>query len=929
MKQYAGLSEILAAVAIIAVSVVVGAAVFLNYSEQQKDVSDTISARLELNEMEATELIAVSHPSHILQTRQFILHNYSDDHEIKRDELDVYVVSEIGEINKMPQSGLQMATQSGSGTDSIKPQQSGVIKFTGLNCERTLVLMTSTSEMIMVHPPIEANCLDKCPDDHTEGDGVCVPRCPELGRNWDPNANSGNGGCVVEKKGVYFWDANNNDSFDDTTEHVMNPCSDPAKRYDSNAGRCVTACTGLEVWMVVSQSCENRGSGKIFCINTDEKFENGACVDKCKTDEDWDAVSKKCVVRLSAIKGEVWWDLDEDGAKNGSELAHSGLEVGAYNHQTTSKINSSRSDSLGNYSFNAKIKKTGADVKPVSLPDNAKLTTADSRYVPYRNLSVTFNIGMTCESSHSYNSGQCVSKCPSESIVWSVTHNSCVSVCPAHQEWDASAKACADRCPDSNKEWDSGTQTCVLLQCPHGQKKVKGTCQNLNCGVNEEPSGNICVSCNADEKSAGGQDTCSPLNCAAGKVAEGHKCVNNTCSAGKEKVNGVCLDKCKPGETRDGTLCKKITTLQTPCPYGFRLIGGICYQNCASDEIQSGTVCKKRSTPGTNTVYKTCGYNQIVVGNACKTCGENRVAVGNVCKLCADDQEVKNGACSTLICLDDEEAKNHTCQKLVCPGHQEAKNNACHDLVCTSGFEAKNNTCESVTCGAHNIVVNGSCQKCNDDEHVFNNKCVKVPCAPTPNGNPGINIVENHKCKFVSCPPGEISRNNKCAKLKCTDYQVILPHSCLQCTAQDGKLFEYEVKNNKCVIGKICAYNEVTKNGKCTKLVCPTQHALNGHKCIKCRADQKVSTSGKWCLNIIGCNALDGSNFRLNIINHQCVKTSCALPDGSLMRILSKNNTCTDLRPCPQDQVTKNNICVPLYCKVGYEAKLWECKKIT
>ena len=509
-------SEVLGALIVIVVGATIGIIVFLTYSESEGDLREIIIDENRFDTMRASELLAVSHSSHILQTRQFILHNYSDDSNLSIHDFAVYIVREDGSIQKGDPNGLQMfSVDSDIRTISIDSQESVLVKFTGLGCGRTMVLVTPSDEMIIVEPPIEDNCLDKCPNDHKKEGGLCVPRCLHYNEKWDKN----NQTCVIEDVGKYYWDRNG-DSIRDSDEHIMNPCVIPQDRFDVNRGSCIPMCgDSTKAWIVHSRTCEDIGTGKIECVRADQEFISAEkrCKNRCSITENWNTQSKTCDPKKIRIFGTVWWDVNFNGKKDTTEDGYPGYTMSFYPPYSANATSTTMTNSTGIYSADVPITVDGLVAKPGIIPENGKIDS-DSLFVPFEtDEDVEYDVAVECNLQYKYQSNSCVERCPLSDEGWDYHKDKCVKTsCSYPLLLDDGA--CMHPCPGHQ---DIMFDRCIPLFCKPGEIAKDNKC--TTCDFGHISVGNSCQLCDGTEIPVG--NTCQAVKCDKGEYSKKHVCI--------------------------------------------------------------------------------------------------------------------------------------------------------------------------------------------------------------------------------------------------------------------------------------------------------------------------------------------------------------------------------------------------------------------
>ena len=90
--------ELLSAIAVIGVTSVAAAILFVTFAEQNQEGTEVIDTRGEIELARASELVDTSHVSCAGTNLSFLLHNYSRDYTIKTDGFRAYILDSGGEL---------------------------------------------------------------------------------------------------------------------------------------------------------------------------------------------------------------------------------------------------------------------------------------------------------------------------------------------------------------------------------------------------------------------------------------------------------------------------------------------------------------------------------------------------------------------------------------------------------------------------------------------------------------------------------------------------------------------------------------------------------------------------------------------------------------------------------------------------------------
>ena len=92
MRKFAGISEILSTIIVIAVMAIVAAVLFVIFSERAEDTTDNISSNINESMKKAKELLAIDNIGCTNASLQFIIHNYSDDENLQVNKTKLYKI---------------------------------------------------------------------------------------------------------------------------------------------------------------------------------------------------------------------------------------------------------------------------------------------------------------------------------------------------------------------------------------------------------------------------------------------------------------------------------------------------------------------------------------------------------------------------------------------------------------------------------------------------------------------------------------------------------------------------------------------------------------------------------------------------------------------------------------------------------------------
>lgn len=308
-----------------------------------------------------------------------------------------------------------------------------------------------------------------------------------------------------------------------------------------------------------------------------------------------------------------------------------------------------------------------------------------------------------------------------------------------------------------------------------------------------------------------------------------------------------CSDECAFCEPERVEICPCVTAAD--CPDCHDCIDNLCVTRCKEDETCVDGRCVECEENAD------CPCNQICVNGDCQ-CPANK------------PNENPDGCCSE--CATDED----------CPDCGICTSSGCQAKDC-GGFEVDPDTCECVECvnnshcDTNECCVEGDCECCQGYRRNAEGNCVLIPECEREEDCPECYTCVNGTCVPTVCPPGFICINDNCVpECDCDDPNCPGVQNCVEYTLGTcycNPCFGNCDENSDCGDGCYCDNGECKPN-PCYDLCADGAQCGEGCGCVDgvCYPCSSIPCDNN-CSQADGCHCIDGENCEESPCKGSCV----------------------------------------------------------